>query len=527
MNALAPMRPAGSAAQRPDPVPARPAASLEQLLAGLATPTPELAGQIPAGLHLDSRRIQPGDAFVAVAGDRGHGLEFAGQALAAGACCVIHEAPAPARFAIDLAGWPAIAVPGLREHLGRIADRAWQSPSRRLDCIGVTGTNGKTSTVHLLVQALAGAGIDVASIGTLGSGRPGALVPANHTTPDVLSVHAGLRSFADAGISHVAMEVSSHALDQGRVDQIYFRSAVFTNLSRDHLDYHGDMAAYGEAKARLFAREGLRAAVINIDDAFGAALPARIAPGIQVLRTSAAGGGDADIAARDIVLDDAGIAFSLRLCGSWHAVACPLLGRFNVDNLLAVAGALQALGHAPADIARVLSRLEPIPGRMNRFGGGDALPLVVVDYSHKPDPLAQALQSLRGHLAGELVCVFGCGGERDAGKRPQMAAIAEAGADRVIVTDDNPRNEDGDAIVADILAGFARRAAVTVERDRARAIHHAILQAKAGDIVLIAGKGHEPYQEIAGVQHAFDDRVVACNALAAHAAAPQDREARP
>jgi len=217
------------------------------------------------------------------------------------------------------------------------------------------------------------------------------------------------------------------------------------------------------------------------------------------------------------VLDADGLAFSLRIDGAWHPVRSPLLGRFNVDNLLVAAGVLMALGHGAADIARVLGTLQPIPGRMNRFGGGAALPLVVVDYSHKPDPLEQALQSLRGHLAGELVCVFGCGGERDAGKRPQMAAIAEAQADRVIVTDDNPRRENGDAIVADILAGFARPDAVTVERDRGRAIARAIGEAGPGDIVLIAGKGHEPYQEIDGVQHAFDDRVVAQAALATRA----------
>ena len=518
MNALAPMRPADSAAQRPDPVPARPAASLEQLLAGLATPTPDLAGQIPAGLHLDSRRIQPGDAFVALAGDRGHGLEFAGQALAAGACCVIHEAPAPARFAVDLAGWPAIAVPGLREHLGRIADRAWQSPSRRLDCIGVTGTNGKTSTVHLLVQALAGAGIDVARIGTLGSGRPGALVPANHTTPDVLSVHAGLRSFADAGISHVAMEVSSHALDQGRVDQIYFRSAVFTNLSRDHLDYHGDMAAYAAAKARLFAWPELETAMINSDDTCGRQLLANLPASVQVLSygTEVLDGERPDISARQIRTGAQGLDFTLLTPAGEAAVESRLLGRFNIANLLAVAGCLYARDWSLDRIAHALARLDSVPGRMNRLGGGGR-PLVVVDYAHTPDALAQALASLREHATGRLHCLFGCGGERDTGKRAQMAAAAQTYADTITVTDDNPRHEDGDAIVAGILTGFdaATRARVRVERDRARAIAGTVADADADDIVLIAGKGHEPWQEIAGERRPFDDSRHARSALEA------------
>ncbi|PBS11741.1 UDP-N-acetylmuramoyl-L-alanyl-D-glutamate--2,6-diaminopimelate ligase [Lysobacteraceae bacterium NML93-0792] len=485
---------------------------------------PDVAGvpddTVITGLVQDSRAIRPGDAFVAIGGFGTHGLHFVDTARAAGASAILFEPPVPAEIPVLPAD--AIAVTGLRARMGAMADAFHGRPSRAMTMVGVTGTSGKTSTVQLLAQAFEAIGTRTGTIGTLGAGLHGAIAPTGFTTPLVLQTHALLARLRDAGAQAVAMEVSSHALDQGRVDAVHYDVAVFTNLSRDHLDYHGDMTTYGEAKARLFVREGLKAAVVNIDDAFGATLPARLASTVRAVRLSAAGHADADIAARDVVLDADGLAFSLRIDGGWHPVRSPLLGRFNVDNLLVVAGVLLALGQAAVTIVRVLETLQPIPGRMNRLGGGDAQPLVVVDYSHKPDPLEQALQSLRGHLTGELVCVFGCGGERDAGKRPQMAAIAEAQADRVIVTDDNPRRENGDAIVADILAGFTRPDAVVVERDRRRAITRAIGEARPGDIVLIAGKGHEPYQEIGGVQHAFDDRLVAQAALDA-----RDVEVRP
>jgi len=309
------------------------------------------------------------------------------------------------------------------------------------------------------------------------------------------------------------MEVSSHALDQKRVHGVEFDVGIFTNLTRDHLDYHGDMARYGDAKARLFAWPGLRAAVVNLDDAFGRQLRARLPGQVRGVGLSSRGA-DADVRAENLRLDAAGIGFDLVLAGERFPLQSPLLGRFNVDNLLAVAGVLHALDEAPRDIAATLEQLQPIAGRMNRLGG-DGQPLVVVDYAHTPDALEQALASLRGHVQGRLVCVFGCGGERDRGKRPQMAAIAERDADVVIVTDDNPRGEDGDAIVAEILSGFAAPRAVQVERDRAAAIERAVGTARAGDIVLVAGKGHEPYQEVGGVRHPFDDAQVAARVLAA------------
>ncbi len=492
--------------------------SMAQLLEGIAPVPPQLADVVPTGLRLDSRAIAQGECFVALAGQRGHGLAHASQALDRGAAGVIYDAPAVPETLADLPGQHLIAVPNLRKHLGVIADRAWHSPSKALTVVGVTGTNGKTSTVYLLAQALTGAGVDVASIGTLGTGRPGALVDTGYTTPDVLTVHAELRRFVDADISHVAMEVSSHALDQGRVDQVTYAIAVFTNLTRDHLDYHGDMAGYGAAKARLFAWPGLGHAVINTDDAFGRQLSTQLPDGVVRLRygLQAIDGAQPEITAGDVVTGADGLRFTLRIGTEATAVATRLLGRFNVANLLAVAGCLHALDWAMADIAAALAKLDSVPGRMNRYGGGDK-PLVVVDYAHTPDALEQALRGLREHEHARLHCVFGCGGERDTGKRPQMAAAAQALADRIIVTDDNPRHENGDDIVDDILAGLDDDglARTTVERDRARAIATAVAMAGANDIVLIAGKGHEPYQDIAGVKRPFDDGEQARTALQA------------
>ncbi|MET1161059.1 MAG: UDP-N-acetylmuramoyl-L-alanyl-D-glutamate--2,6-diaminopimelate ligase, partial [Pseudoxanthomonas sp.] len=458
------------------------------------------------GLVLDSRAIEPGDAFVAIAGFGAHGLGFVEQAKASGASAILFEPPAPAEFRVPA---DAIPVPGLRARMGEMADRFHARPSHDMSMVGVTGTNGKTSTVQLLAQAWHLRGIRSGSIGTLGAGLYGEVVATGFTTPLVLQMHALLAQLRDAGAKAVAMEVSSHALDQGRVDNVHFDVAIFSNLTRDHLDYHGDMESYGAAKARLFAWPELKAAVINLDDAFGRELAGKLDPGLRSIGLSSRGDEKAAVRAENLHLDASGIAFDLLIEGQPYGVRSKLLGRFNVDNLLAVAGALHALGDAPADIARALSRLLPIHGRMNRLGGDGEHPLVVIDYAHTPDALEQALGSLRDHAPARLICVFGCGGERDAGKRPQMAASAERLADKVIVTDDNPRGEDGDAIVADIVAGFARPESVIVQRDRAKAIARAIGEACPQDIVLIAGKGHEPYQEIDGVRHPFDDTTIA------------------
>ncbi|RNF84290.1 UDP-N-acetylmuramoyl-L-alanyl-D-glutamate--2,6-diaminopimelate ligase [Montanilutibacter psychrotolerans] len=484
----------------------------------LAKLLPDVAG-VPAdlvigGLVMDSRAIRTGDAFVAIAGFGAHGLQFVDQAHAAGAAAILFEPPAPAELPAPA---DAIAVPGLRSRLGAMADAFHGRVSADMTVVGVTGTNGKTSTVQLLAQAWTLLGTTAGTIGTLGTGLYGDAQPTGFTTPLVLALHAQLAGLHDQGARAVAMEVSSHALDQGRVDGVHFAVALFTNLTRDHLDYHGDMASYGAAKAKLFAWPGLQAAVINLDDAHGRALAANLPATVRAIGVSSREAASAVVRASAVHLDNAGMAFDLVVDGQPHPVRSPLLGRFNVDNLLAVAGALFALGQSPERIAQTLSRLQPIHGRMNRLGGHAGQPLVVIDYAHSPDALEQAITTLRAHQPARLLCVFGCGGERDRGKRPQMATIAEVGADVVIVTDDNPRGEDGDVIVADILAGFIDTSKVVVQRDRARAIACAIGQAGPDDIVLVAGKGHEAYQEVHGVQHPFDDTQVARGLLEARA----------
>ena len=486
--------------------------TLGRLLEGIADAG--ALGALPVrGLALDSRRVAPGAAFIALRGSRGHGAEHAAAAAAAGAAAMLYEPPAP----LTTPALPALAVPELRARLGAIANRYYGEPSAGMTVIGVTGTNGKTSTVQLLAQALAGAGMVVGTIGTLGAGLHGALEPGERTTPDVLSTHGLIAALRDRGATHLAMEVSSHALDQGRVDGVAFDLAVFTNLTRDHLDYHGSMREYGAAKARLFDWPGLNGAVINADDDFGRELLARRGSAAQVLAYSAAGAADAALRAGGIRTSAAGIDFELATPWGSTAVASRLLGRFNVENLLAVAGCLGLLGWSLPRIAAALELLTPIAGRMNRLGGDGARPLVVVDYAHTPDALEQVLANLRAHTSGRLWCVFGCGGERDKGKRPQMGAIAERLADALVITDDNPRGEDGDAIVGAIRAGLVAPERALLQRDRARAIRWAVSQARPGDTVLVAGKGHEDYQEIGGARLPFDDLEHARRALEARA----------
>lgn len=477
---------------------------------------PAHAGLAIGGLAMDTRELRPGEVFVALAGRQAHGIAHAGTAVARGAVAIIAEAPLPEHTVLP-SGLPVLVLEAVRHRLGRWADRVQGAPSAALDVVGVTGTNGKTSTVQFIAQAATVLGRRAATQGTLGSGPVGALVAGERTTPDVCVTHRFLRAMREGGSDLVAMEVSSHALDQGRVDGVRFRVAAYTHLSRDHLDYHGTMEAYFQAKARLFAWPGLQAAVIHLDCPYGERLRSLPGPGVELWGTSARAHPEARLSAEDIGLDHRGLRFALVEGEERHALATGLYGRFNVDNLLTAAGVLRALGHPLRDIAAALATMPPVPGRMNRLGG-DPDPVIVVDYAHTPDAIAKALAALREHGPRRLSIVFGCGGERDRGKRPLMAAAAEAGADVVHLTDDNPRGEDGDAIVADTLAGFAAPQRVVVERDRRRAIARAVAEAGAGDIVLIAGKGHEPYQEIAGRKLPFDDRQVAAECLARRAA---------
>ncbi len=487
---------------------------LDQLLLGIAdaqiAAVPGASRIVVSGLALDSRRVRRGDAFFALRGSHGHGIAFAAGAVQRGAQVVLAEAPAIDTPPLEV---PLLWVDDLREQVGEIAARFHERPAEALRIVGVTGTNGKTSCVQLLAQALSLLGHRAASIGTLGAGLHGALREGERTTPDALAVQQLLADFRDAGATHVAMEVSSHALEQGRVAAVEFEVAAFTNLTRDHLDYHGSMQAYGAAKAKLFAWPSLQAVVINLDDPFGRNLLAQLPAGVPPLRFSMADDAEAEVAASAIVTSAAGLTFRLRTPWGTRMLTSRLLGRFNVANLLAVVACLGALGEPFERVVAAVERLQPVPGRMSRLGGEHGLPLVVVDYAHTPDALEQALAALRAHCAGRLLCVFGCGGERDAGKRPLMGAIAARMADVAIVTDDNPRGEDGDAIVAQIVAGMAAARAMTVERDRARAIAQALQLAQPGDVLLIAGKGHESYQEGPAGKHPFDDLAVAHAAL--------------
>ena len=489
-----------------------PSMTLRDLLAG-QTGVSVLgdAAQISvSGLQLDSRKVEPGDAFVALRGTRQHGIAFAARAQQNGAVAILAETPIESSDTT----LPVIGIEALGQELGEIAARWHCNPTASMNVIGITGTNGKTSTVQLLAQALSANGRTVASIGTLGAGRYGALAAGERTTPDAIELQSLFADFRNADVSDVAMEVSSHALEHGRVNAVEFDVAVFTNLSRDHLDYHGDMDNYAAAKARLFQWPSLATAIINIDDAFGRHLLGQLPDGVTAL-SYGIDNVDADVAAREVRSDGAGLHFNLRSPWGNAEIDSCLLGRFNVANLLAVVACLAKSGVAFDDIVATLPKLEPVAGRMNRIDAGDLV--LVVDYAHTPDALEQALTSLRSHCAGKLICVFGCGGDRDQGKRPQMAEVAERLADAVIVTDDNPRSESGDEIVAQILVGFVDPERAMVERDRERAIHLAAMAARGGDIVLIAGKGHETYQEIGDQRLPFDDRVVARAAAEANA----------
>ncbi len=467
---------------------------------------PALAAQRASDLVLDSRLVQPGAVFLAVPGQSGHGLAYAQQALARGALAVLADPrayPGPIPSGVWL-------LPGLLERLPELVDRFFGSPSAALTVIGVTGTNGKTSVVQGLAQAWRALGHRSATLGTLGAGEPGALEPLPLTTPDLCTVQAWLARFRARGVTHVAMEVSSHALDQGRVAGVRFEGAVFTNLSRDHLDYHGSMDAYGAAKARLFRWPGLRFAVINLDDPFGRELARRCQAETLGFGIEVAGA----VTASALECSPQGISFDL-VAGQGRArVRSALLGDFNVSNLLACATVLLALGEPLAETVRSLEAIAPVPGRMNRRGGSAGLPLAVVDYAHTPDALAKALSALRQHTRGRLIVVFGCGGERDRGKRPEMGEVAERLADRVFLTDDNPRGEDGAGIIAEILAGMRDPKAARIERDRGEAIAMALAEAGPDDVVLIAGKGHEQYQERDGRRIPFDDLAAVERALA-------------
>jgi len=457
-----------------------------------------------SGLKLDSREVVAGDLFVALSGTREQGHQYVSAAIEAGTIAVLVDESVVGDL-IDITV-PCFAVPDLRQKLGLIAERFYGFPSRQMFVVGVTGTNGKTSCSHFIAQVLNTEAVPVALLGTLGNGLVGQLQSASHTTPDAISLHRMMREFVDAGAKCLVMEVSSHGLEQGRVAGVGFDLALFTNLTRDHLDYHGDMASYGRAKAGLFEMPGLRYAVINADDEFGRSLLLDLPAAVEHIAFTQTENHSEENVVRGQLISQGHDGLLLDVQTPWGdgRIHSELLGQFNASNLLAVLAVVLLSGMGIDTALQKISQLKTVPGRVERFGGVAGQPLVVVDYAHTPDALEQVLLSLRQHCAAQLWCVFGCGGERDKGKRPQMGGIAGQYADQIVLTDDNPRNENPDAIIEDIIVGL-KSDRVTVLRDRAAAIRHAVTNATATDVILVAGKGHEDYQQIGEKKIPFSD----------------------
>jgi UDP-N-acetylmuramoyl-L-alanyl-D-glutamate--2,6-diaminopimelate ligase len=480
-------------------------ASLSEVLGGYRV-EPDVT---VTGVHLDSRKVRPGDLFLAIPGDTHDGRQFIEQAVARGAVAVAAEPPV-AGF-VDALSVPLIEVPDLQQEAGWIAARFYRHPGADLRAIAVTGTNGKTTTSRLIAQLGRRLGRRCGVIGTLGASLSDDITEAGNTTPDAVSVQAQLAEWRDQGVDLVSMEVSSHALVQGRVNGLQPRTAVYTNLSRDHLDYHGDMEAYGRAKLGLFTMTGLHFAVVNKDDEFFPRVQAAIPPGVRLYTYSAAGDVTADLWVESARFHVAGVRG--RLCSPWGNAEfdSPLPGDFNLANLAAAVAALALGGEDFAAVVAAVPSLRQVPGRMQSIPNEAGLQ-VIVDYAHTPDALAQVLRALRTHVPGNLVTVFGCGGDRDPGKRQVMGRIACELSDRVIVTSDNPRSENPQAILRDIETGCTGNHVVLV--DRAAAIAAAVEQAVAGDCVVIAGKGHEHYQLIDGERLHFSDEEHALAALA-------------
>ena len=488
--------------------------SLRELTAGLVSEPMEMpAGISVSDVTLDSRAVSPGALFLACRGGTHHGLEFADQAVARGARAILYEADEHFRPSLESQIFAA-AVPRLSRHVGTIADRFFGLPAQALTVAGITGTNGKTTCTWLLAQALQLGNRRAAFMGTLGFGVPPRLTSTEHTTSDAVSVHRQFAALRELGAECVCMEVSSHAIEQHRVAAVRFETAAFTNLTRDHLDYHGTMEAYGAVKARLFEWPQLAHRVINVDDPFGAQLAAQLSPARLVVtsRNAAAAEGYAEkVAARRVIRESRGLRIAID--SSWGAgeLAVPLIGDFNVDNVLTVLAVLLAWKVPLAQALAALAQCKPPSGRLETFGGVAGLPLAIVDYAHTPDGLSKALQAARAHCRGRLRVVFGCGGDRDPGKRPIMGRIASELADEAVVTDDNPRTEDPARIVADILAGFVGRP--LVEHDRALAIRTALGHSDPDDVVLVAGKGHEDYQIYGKTRRPFSDQAIVSAAL--------------
>jgi UDP-N-acetylmuramyl-tripeptide synthetase len=455
------------------------------------------------GLSTNSRDVQQGDVFIALQGLRHDARAFIPQAIAQGAVAVLCQTSDDTQL---INGIPILAIPQLPQLLGDIAARFYQQPSQSFDVVAVTGTNGKTSSAQLLAHACQYLGLKSAVLGTLGNGLVGDIQPSTHTTLEALQLQKKLASFRDAEVKVVAMEASSHGLEQGRLTATAIDTAIFTNLTRDHLDYHGSMDAYQQAKGLLFQWPTLKTAIFNADDPAYLAYQALVLPSVRCWTYSQQADSQADFVALHIEPSLQGLVLTIKTPFGIVNLKSQLLGRFNVSNLLAVLAGLLSIHVSLADALTALAHVQPVRGRMQCLSNDRMT--VVVDYAHTPDALEKVLASLREHSQGQLWCVFGCGGDRDTGKRPLMGEIATRLADKVVVTADNPRSEQIDAIIADIMVGILNPQQVTINPDRQQAIEYALTHAQVGDLVLIAGKGHEDYQEIHGVRYPFDDAAI-------------------
>lgn len=485
--------------------------TLQVLLEGLGASQDELSESATitiTGVQLDSRLLQKGDLFLACFGRNHDARDYIEEAIDSGVAAVFADSGGRWHGVQIIRDTPVIAIDNLPAKISEIAARFYSRPSEKLTVIGITGTNGKTSCSHFIAQALTEMDFKCGVIGTLGYGTSGALKETQLTTPDAVFTQMALAEMVEDGVDPVVMEVSSVGLHQKRVKRVHFDTAIFTNLTRDHLDYHKNMESYGENKKKLFTASGLRHAIVNLDDPYALSILNSIGNEVEV-STYSIKSSMATVYAKELTLTRQG--FEATVCTPFGEgrVRGKLIGFFNFSNLLAVIAALISFlsrsGNVDLpDLLQRLSALKPVDGRMEIVGQSDDI-TAVVDYAHTPDGLRSALQGVKDHFDGKIWCVFGCGGNRDKGKRPMMGEIAEQHADRLIIADDNPRNEQGDEIVEHILSGVSNREVVTVLRDRAKAIDFAIENADVGDVILVAGKGHETYQDIGGNKLIFSD----------------------
>jgi len=496
--------------------------TLKDLLTGFVE-TEFLPEAEVSGIALDSRRVEQGYVFVALEGDFDHGLVYAEAAIGRGAIAVLcdaqHDQYCQQILSRIMTRAVCVPVKDLQLKLGELANKFYESPSEKLFVSGVTGTDGKTSVSHFIAQAMNAPEAPAALIGTLGNGLINKLEESTHTTPDVFSVHSMVRQYLDGGAKSVAMEVSSHGLDQDRVQGLNFDAAVLTNLTRDHLDYHGDIESYKKAKKKLFIENNDRTLVLNADDAFGSEIFSELKNQRTIwlygLNEEQVKQSKLYVHAINIANKPDGMSFMLVSSHGTAEINVGLIGEFNIYNVLACFCVLMQSGMNFNHAINRIVKLQTVPGRMEVIAEADK-PTVVVDYAHTPEALSQALISVRKHVTGKIICVFGCGGDRDAGKRPLMAQVADNLSDLVIVTSDNPRNEDSAQIIDEVTQGISNELKLIVEEDRAKAIQQAISMASLDDLVLIAGKGHEQYQIVANKKFAFSDMQKARESLEAY-----------